>query len=266
MDPIAGAGVAKAAAAAGEESGKLLGRVLGPAADEIGEALGRYTKFRMRNVGRIVEKADKKSSGAGEVPPRLAHKLLEDGSYCDDELMAEYLSGVLAGGRTPDGRDDRAIVWSNLVTSMSTMQLRAHFVLYREWAARLQPSDDVYLANRTSRKKTQMVVDTKEFSRAIVQDLDIRLDNAVNHAIFGLARLELIGPDYYSGTPEQHPKRPTPFPNNLGVYMSPSGMELYGWAQGDAEIIAANFIERSAPFGEDVLPRLHSVRLPDLDA
>jgi len=52
--------------------------------------------------------------------------------------MAEYLGGVLAASRSRGGRDDRAIAWSNLVTSLSSVQVRAHFLLYREWAALLR--------------------------------------------------------------------------------------------------------------------------------
>ena len=119
--------IAKAADAVAEESGKvfstLMIKMLGPSADEIGEALRRWTSYRVRNVKRIAAVADRRAQGReGVVPPRLAHTVLEEGSYCDDELMAEYLGGVLAGGRTPSGRDDRAVTWSKLITSMSTLQ------------------------------------------------------------------------------------------------------------------------------------------------
>ncbi|HEY3881349.1 MAG TPA: hypothetical protein VGM12_22375, partial [Trebonia sp.] len=66
VEPITGAIVAKAMGKESPEMQKatsnLLLRVLGPTADAIGEALGRFTAYRLRNVGRIVERADKKSN------------------------------------------------------------------------------------------------------------------------------------------------------------------------------------------------------------
>jgi hypothetical protein len=52
----------------------------------------------------------------------------------DNEVLVEYLSGVLASSRTSDGQDDSGISWSSLLSTMSSVQIRAHFLLYREWA------------------------------------------------------------------------------------------------------------------------------------
>src|SRR5215469_17111740 len=76
----------------------LLVRVLGTSADAVDEALRRFTAYQLRNVERILQRADAKSRSAEEsssVSLRVAHVLLEDGSYCDDELMADYLGGLL---------------------------------------------------------------------------------------------------------------------------------------------------------------------------
>src|ERR1700733_11142493 len=144
IDPVTGAVLAKVATAsdtvASEVTPKLLARVLGPSDDEIGEALRRWTSYRVGNVQRIVQAADEKSQRLGRhgtASPRVAHILLEEGSYCDDQLMVDYLGGVLAASQSPGGRDDRAVTWSELVTRLSSFHIRAHFILYREWAARL---------------------------------------------------------------------------------------------------------------------------------
>ncbi len=78
--------------------GGVLRKVVGPAVDEIAEGLRRWTSFRVGNVKRIAEAADRKMTDdddGGEVHPRIAHRLLEEGSFCDDDLMVEYLGGVL---------------------------------------------------------------------------------------------------------------------------------------------------------------------------
>jgi hypothetical protein len=83
-----------------------------PGAKEFGDAFRRAVAFRTQNFGRIKEKADKKAKAnnrTGVVHPRVIAFMTEEGSLCDDELMGDYLGGVLAGSRSPDRRDDRAI-------------------------------------------------------------------------------------------------------------------------------------------------------------
>ncbi len=118
VDPIVGAVVAKTVKATRTQADQvtpgLLKSILGPPAREFGDALGRTVAYRTRNFGRIVEKANarlQRKSVDGTVNIRVAYALLEEGSLCDDELMAEYLGGLLAASKSPGGRDDRAITW-----------------------------------------------------------------------------------------------------------------------------------------------------------
>lgn len=94
MDPLTIRGGA-AAKSVGDESAKLLSRVLGPSADVIGDWLCGKTEYRLKDTERIVQKAAEKAytqeHGDGEVQPRVAHQILDDGSFYDDELIAEYL-------------------------------------------------------------------------------------------------------------------------------------------------------------------------------
>jgi hypothetical protein len=117
VDPLPAAAGLSAEAVRSEAVKGLLVRALGPAADEIGTALARWTSFRVGNVERIAlattRLADKRGR-SGSAPPRVAHRILGDGSWNDDSVMIEYLSGVLASSLTPAGRDDRAVVWSGL--------------------------------------------------------------------------------------------------------------------------------------------------------
>ena len=175
-DPLMGTVLAKALGTAGAQSEKaatgLFVRVLGPSADEIGEALRRYTAYRLRNVGRIVSNADAKTDDSEEdviVNPRVARVLIEEGSYCDDDLMANYLGGVLASSRTRDGRDDRAVTWSRLITDLSALQVRAHYLLYREWAARLQGIVPFNLAYPEIVERAVMHIDLEEFNPALAR-------------------------------------------------------------------------------------------------
>ncbi len=105
-EPITAAVVSKKLLDGGDGTPGLLKRVLGPPADALGDALARWVEFRTVNVGRVVEIADRKLSArgdqAGEVPIRVGARILEEGSYCDDQVVAEYLGGVLAVGQDGD--------------------------------------------------------------------------------------------------------------------------------------------------------------------
>src|SRR6185295_7148801 len=106
----------------------LLHRVLGPPADALGETLARWVDFRTANVGRVLDAADRKlgnrGDGPGQVSPRVASQVLEEGSYCDEDVMVEYLGGVLASARTDVGRDDRGTRWVRIVTGLSSYEIR----------------------------------------------------------------------------------------------------------------------------------------------
>jgi len=81
---------------------------------------------------KILRLAAKKTDSTipGSVPPRVSAAVLESSQYTDDEFVAEYLSGVLASARTPNGKDDRGVSWSALVNRLSSDTLRIHYVLY----------------------------------------------------------------------------------------------------------------------------------------
>lgn len=248
---VAGSSVAKAVESASAEGGKaaggLVSRVFGPAADEIGIALARYTAFRVNNVGRIARAADRKSRGReGIVAPRLAHSVLEDGSWCDDELMADYFGGVLAAGRTPDGRDDRAVAWSKLVTGMSAWQVRAHFIFYREWAIALQGTD-IDLGTFAQRARVQMYVELSTFDAALRPVApDIERNALLAHVLTGLTRLNLIEDTMAAGDVGStvQAREGLTFDSACQVQMTIPGMELYAWACGIPEVLPRDFASR----------------------
>jgi hypothetical protein len=255
VEPVSAAvALGKLVDSAADETGKqipgLLARVLGPTADEIGRALGQYTASRLRNMGKITEIADKKASALsrdGIVNPRVAYTLLEDGSFCDDEVMVDYLGGVLAAGRTPTGRDDRAVTWSNLITSMSALELRAHFILYREWAHGLHQREELELTTDTS--PAFICVDLDEFVDILSEaSTDVPPDAIVSHVLAGLLRRFMIGDDYSVGVIENLRKLRPDLPENVPFRQvfcaSPtiSGIELFGWACGLPGLHPSDFV------------------------
>jgi hypothetical protein len=275
-DPLVGTVLAKALGTEGAQSEKaatgLFVRVLGPSADEIGEALRRYTAYRLRNVGRIVSNADAKAGDGGEeviVNPRVARVLVEEGSYCDDDLMTNYLGGVLAGSRTHDGRDDRAVTWSRLITDLSGLQVRAHYLLYREWAARLEGIVPFNLGDSKIVERAVMQIDLEEFNPELARGSGVDYIHATPHAIIGLAGANLIDDSYALGRSRRLLSKGagvrSSFAMTLEVRPSRQGIELYGWAQGLPGLLPAEFTSKAVPFDlGDPISRLTKVNLPNL--
>lgn len=274
MDPFVSGAVVKAATDGGSEGAKttsgLLTRALGPSADMLGQALAQYTEFRLRNVGKIVGRSEKKtreSGRSGIVHPRVAHRVIEEGSFCDDAVMADYLGGVLAGSRTSGGRDDRAVVWSDLVTRLSAAQIRLHYLLYREWSIRLHARSDVNPGTTEGRFQALMYVELMEIKRAVgIEHDDSEISDVFTHSIVGLHRDGLVGEEYAHGgrEPDSHD---SPYALVLNVRPSPAGMELYGWAQGLPGLTPQAFNIDALPFdAEPPVARLTTAMLPRLPA
>lgn len=231
-------------------------RVLGPSADAVGETLRGYTGYRLRNVLRIIDRAVAKSRSVDEdsaVSLRVAHVLLADGSYCDDDLVADYLGGLLAASRTPQGRDDRAAAWSKVVTGLSSLQVRAHYLLYREWAARLRIVAVYDLGADAGRVQAAMEVSSGEFAKLLIGDSGVEENDALSHAIGGLARVGLLDEKFlYNGT-------------LVRVVPSIMGIELYGWAQGLPGLSPRGFASKARPFDlVDAIPRPSAVTFPNV--
>jgi hypothetical protein len=140
VDPV----TAVAAAAAkemelGKSVGGVLSRALGPLADEIGKDLTDWYKTRkQRNTLRVVERANARLEGLDDaslrpVSMRVAMRLIDESTYCDDEdqIMVEYLGGILASARQVGRKSDIANSYAALISRLAVDHLRVHFVIYR---------------------------------------------------------------------------------------------------------------------------------------
>src|SRR5262245_36424227 len=112
----------------------LLEKLLGPTAEYIGEGMKEFTKKRAENIRRIFAYAAKllgpRLELPGAVPAKVLRGVIDDGSFADDELAAQYFGGVLASARTGVSRDDRGATFNALLTRLSSYQIRAHYVFY----------------------------------------------------------------------------------------------------------------------------------------
>ncbi len=281
-DPLIGGAVAKATGAALTDAsrtiGELLNRALGPTADVVGEYWRERSQAFFDNRRRILAKAAEKSERLGIEGPanlRVADKVFIEGSSVDDELTAEYFSGLLAASRTPDGRDDRAVAWTNAVARLSSSQLRLHYLLYREWAERLRGSG-LNLALQDGRTKATAEILYSELLLSLSPQVTIASDGTLSasadtlvgvfeHALLGLVREGLLDSGYGYGPRDLAGRPDSRFAGVVWVRPSPSGVELFGWALGHQGLTCTRFVQLPPIVDlEPPVPRLVNFEIPDL--
>lgn len=114
--------------------GKLLYDVFGDTAKLLGKRLATYADKGLINFENVLKRADRRArmrgKTVGAVPARVIQHLLPEACFCEDQVQAEYLGGILASAKGPTARDDRAVSHITLLSSLSTYHIRTHYLLY----------------------------------------------------------------------------------------------------------------------------------------
>lgn len=236
-DPITTVGLGVLAAYLGKDG---LEKLLGPTADYLGGGLKDFTQKRVEAIGRIFASAQgklgSKADMPGEVPPKVLKSVLNEGSYASDPLAVEYFGGILASARTEGGRDDRSARLAKIVDSLSTYQLRAHFLIYA--TVRRLFHDKGLPFNMEGRSKMQLFVSFDDFAASMAFDPNEleQFGQLLNHVFFGLHADNLIADIFLYGNKDVMAKHFSAAPDG-GIVCQPSalGAELFLSAFGMAE-------------------------------
>ena len=144
------------AAEAAKTGAALWMKIMGPPADAYGAHLKAKVEQWSENVlaRRVLERAARKanSSDPGTVPPRVAAAVFEQAQWAENRFVAEYLSGVLATARTPEGTDDRGVAWSAMIARLSSDALRLHYVVYSALRQKLLNEDTSVISDWTTKQ------------------------------------------------------------------------------------------------------------------
>ena len=254
MEPGTGITILGTAIAGAVGGAKVVEKLLGPTADYLGEGLREWTQRRVENVGRIFNNAANRLGDSieqpGRVPPKLLKEILDAGSFCDDELAAEYYGGILASGRTENGRDDRAATYVTLISQLSTYQIRFHFIFYtvlrqKFMGADLRPTFGEDLGKMIVYLPLSLLNSAMDFSNDELQ-WDILL-----HCFTGLYRQQLIEAAFAgraSHLNEVGRKDLGPQWHDVeedGFVMAPTmhGIDFYLWAMGVRRSRASEFLD-----------------------
>jgi hypothetical protein len=211
-------------------------RVTGPVLDQIGQDLkdGYVSHRREAAVRRTLRKMQKKlgdrSREPGEVPARVVKVALDDGSWCDSEIMSEYFAGILAASRSPDGRSDRGASWAALVSGLASYDVYMHYLVYDAFR-RLYLGDDLLLGMGDVHQTMAVYLPVS----GLVDGLGLTGDgpDEIVQSLSALAREGLIGEPHRSG-PRDFVAQEAKEAPEAGAVLRPSsyGIELFLWAHG----------------------------------
>lgn len=238
---------------------KVLEKVLGPTADYIGTGLREFTERRVENITNIL-KVTKRLLGddidePGQVPPKMLKLLLDDGSFCDDPLAAEYFGGIVASSRTVDNRDDRAVALAAMVGRLSNFQIRCHYVFYRVLRGVLR-GPRVNTQKRSDLKRAKTFIPINVFCDAMEWKPSTSLKTLMPHVLNGMVRELLIEDCSWGRTDVFALSQNTEgVINRPGVVFVPttSGIELFIAAHGHKNSPVADFLDLHVDLETDVV-------------
>lgn len=142
IKPI-GDSVAHVTKASVDGASTFLAKICLPAAEEFGLLLqDKVRVWRAKNARCVVDVAQAKLGNAS-VPvhahPRLAASIIEHGSWADDADFQTIWGGLLASSCTPDGKDDSNLIFVNLLSSLSSIQIRVLAYACEQCAKKISP-------------------------------------------------------------------------------------------------------------------------------
>lgn len=240
-------------------SKELLLRVLGPTADYFGEQLvdlvEKLNPRRRETLAKILARARTINEGQGddvegEVPPRVFRNIIDEGTFVDDDLAAEYLGGLLASSKVPSGRDNRGVALTALVNRLSLYSLRTHYILYAAAREVLRGKDEAPLNfTEDAKKRIRIYTPYSVYYEAMAFTLKETPDVAINHALFALQRERLIH-DNCSWGDVTHIVHMVPDATDGGIIFTPSlpGIEFFMWAHGFASKPWTAFLDTRTSF------------------
>lgn len=202
---------------------------------------------------RVFENAAKKipDDTEGEMNPRVLGRVVDEVEWADDTVLVDYLGGILASAKTPEGRDDRGVMWTRVVGGLSTYALRLHYIIYtvaREaYPGRVESITDGTKLGANARLFIPfgVIVAAMDFSEEELRDRD----RLVGHAGLALQSADLIR-QFVLGHVDMLRAGHVPYATQDGLAVSPTprGVELYMWAHGHGVKSLNDFLQATLAF------------------
>ncbi|MGH2682551.1 MAG: hypothetical protein ACRDIX_04880 [Actinomycetota bacterium] len=252
-------------------SAQLAQRVLGPTLDYLGEGMKQWAEKRVENIRRIIENADKKLGESADikvpVPPRVLKGIIDEGSFCEEQVATDYLGGVLASSKTGVSRDDRGATLVALIARLSTYQLRSHYIFYSTAQSLLVGLDENIGDPAARTRHGRIFVPFSVYVPAMEFESGEDPDAILSHVLTGLEAEELIEGMWRFG-PVEYLRSVAHGVKEAGIVLQVSltGIELFLWAHGLGHLGRGTFFDPSQSFETDIPISLQggSVKIADL--
>lgn len=235
-------------------SAKVVEKILGPTAEYLGGQLKEWTQKKTKNLGNIFKNAEKKLGDKindnGSVPPKVLKGILEEGAWAEEEMQVEYFGGVLASSRTGISRDDRGAYFTQLISRLTTYQLRTHYLLYHA-IKRLFNGEDLNVERRMDRMQLGIFFSPTDFAIAMdfIEEENENSQSLISHSLRGLKNEGLIQEFQYKAPGSLSKVLPSRDLNELySAWPSPLGVELFMWAYGHGQTNVNEFLSPSIEF------------------
>ena len=228
MDPITTLGAGMSVLA----SKDLLNKLLGPTADYLGEEIRGLVEKCNVNLDNVFRNATSKLGDRlmepGRVSPRVLKSIVNEGRFCDDPIMVEYLGGILATAREGADRDDRGVFYLGIVESLSAYQIRTHFLVYSA-IVRHGPPLQQDLSHWYKQDTIAVAFLEEDYAKAMECSDDEDGPSIAYHAFLGLEQKALTEGGTFVKEPSQVSSLEAPY---RYVWPTRHGFGLFLWALG----------------------------------
>ena len=222
-----------------------ISKLLGPTADYLGGEIKELVEKSKQNLASVFKSAEKKCGekihDSAQVNSRVFKHIYDEARFCENELFSEYFGGVLASSRTKEGVDDRGVYYTQIVQSLSSYQLRCHYLFYYlMWS--LSEGSKLNLLVPSDRKKLTIIIPIEVYASTFAVTDTEKENSIISHSLSGLAKSDLINNNFLLEQPEQLKKRGIDV-SSLSFVIEPTitGFELFNWAHGMGSNVLNSF-------------------------
>jgi hypothetical protein len=175
-----------------------------------------------------INKLGPRANEPGAVNPRVLKHIFDEGRFCEDPLMTEYLGGILASSKGEDSRDDRGSFYLNEIKSLSTYQIRTHYLIYSVIIRSKNPfNQDTSFWFRDD--TITVAIPESGYVDAMNYSVDESHEDIAHHSFLGLQKHDLS----MGGVEVCNPSKGSDFPVPFRYYNATRhGFELFLWGLG----------------------------------
>ncbi len=223
-----------------------LKNVLGPTSMEIGEDIktlyktGRDLILR-KGLSKIEDINDGQMANL-----RVARDVFWNGSFSNEAICAEYFGGILAASRSADGKNDSGVFYVDIIKSLSSGQLKMHYIIYRCLNRALLTNEE----KRTINPGQENQVSREGIFIPLLEILDQLNPEDVGAVLHGLSAKKLIG-TFQTDNQKLEGEKTLPY---LKVYPTSLGVQLFAIANNKFKDWRNFSIQDFGDFDEIKLP------------